>query len=549
MQDSLDALEHIFKYDIEPARVAAIIIEPVMGEGGFYIAPPEFLQALRKLCDQHGIVLVVDEIQTGFARTGKMFAIEHAGVEPDLMTMAKSLAGGFPLAAVVGKAHIMDAPAPGGLGGTYAGSPIACAAALAVLEVIEEEQLCQRAEAIGSLMTSTLRAAQKSLPAIGEVRGLGAMVAMELVKNGDAHQPDPDLTKALVQARRREGTRAAVVRPVRQRDPLPRAAHGIGRDRAGGPGHRDRGAARTDGRGRQEGGELVSAAGKLAGKVAIVTGGGSGIGRAIVDVYVANGARVLAVDLPGRDWQAHFKGNAAVVCLEQDVTAKDAPDNVVDACVKAFGGLDILVNNAGIAIGAQFEETTDEQWDRILGINVTSIFRVSKAAVPHLRARGGGRIINLGSIMSNTAGPSLAAYGTTKHAVAGLSKGMAVDLGKYKITVNYLQPGSIWTALSRAVLRTTRIPQVLGSQGADGSHRRSGGRGGRGAVPGDGRGEVRLGCGHRGGWRGGREFLTLPAHKRRQRKGACSRKPLGIRGSDTWIRTRDPLINSQLLYR
>jgi 4-aminobutyrate aminotransferase / (S)-3-amino-2-methylpropionate transaminase / 5-aminovalerate transaminase len=198
VQDSLDALGHIFKFDIEPARVAAIIIEPVMGEGGFYIAPPEFLQALRKLCDQHGIVLVIDEIQTGFARTGKLFAVEYAGIEPDLMTMAKSLAGGFPLAAVVGKASIMDAPAPGGLGGTYAGSPIACAAALAVLDVIEEEQLCERAEAIGSLMTSTLRAAQRTLPAIGEVRGLGAMVAMELVKNADAHQPDPELAKALV---------------------------------------------------------------------------------------------------------------------------------------------------------------------------------------------------------------------------------------------------------------------------------------------------------------------------------------------------------------
>ncbi len=115
----------------------------------------------------------------------------------------------------------------------------------------------------------------------------------------------------------------------------------------------------------------------------------------------------------------------------------------------AFGAIDILVNNAGIAIGAQFEDTTDEQWERILAINVTAIFRLSKAAVPHIKARGGGRIINLGSIMSNTAGPNLAAYGTTKHAVAGLSKGMAVDLGKYKITVNYLQPGSIWTALSQ----------------------------------------------------------------------------------------------------
>jgi len=188
---------------------------------------------------------------------------------------------------------------------------------------------------------------------------------------------------------------------------------------------------------------------RLAGKAAIVTGAGSGIGRAIAEVFAANGARVLAVDLPGRDWQAAFKGNSDVVCLEQDVTAKDAPGNVVGAAVKHFGGLDILVNNAGIALGAQFEETTDEQWDRILAINVTAIFRISKAAVPHIRARGGGRIINLGSIMSSTGGPNLAAYGTTKHAVAGLSKGMAVDLGKYGITVNYLQPGSIWTALSQ----------------------------------------------------------------------------------------------------
>jgi 4-aminobutyrate aminotransferase/(S)-3-amino-2-methylpropionate transaminase len=205
VQDSLDALEHLFKYDIEPARVAAIIVEPVMGEGGFYIAPPEFLQALRRLCDQHGIVLVIDEIQTGFARTGRMFAIEHAGIEPDLMTMAKSLAGGFPLAAVVGKSHIMDAPGPGGLGGTYAGSPIACAAALAVLEVIESDRLCERAEQIGRTMVDTLRGAAKSLPAIGDVRNLGAMVAMELVKNGDAHQPDADLTKALTKRAAEKG--------------------------------------------------------------------------------------------------------------------------------------------------------------------------------------------------------------------------------------------------------------------------------------------------------------------------------------------------------
>jgi NAD(P)-dependent dehydrogenase (short-subunit alcohol dehydrogenase family) len=188
---------------------------------------------------------------------------------------------------------------------------------------------------------------------------------------------------------------------------------------------------------------------RLMGKVAIVTGGGSGIGRAIVDSYAAHGARVLAVDLPGRDWQTHFRGNASVMCLDQDITQQAAPAAIVEAAVGAFGGIDILVNNAGIAMGAQFEDTTDEQWDRILAINVTSIFRISKAAVPHIKARGGGRIINLGSIMSNTAGPNLAAYGTTKHAVAGLSKGMAVDLGKYGITVNYLQPGSIWTALSQ----------------------------------------------------------------------------------------------------
>ena len=196
--DSLAAIEQLFKYDIEPARVAAIIVEPVLGEGGFYIAPPEFLQALRRLCDQHGIVLVIDEIQTGFARTGRMFAVEYAGIEPDLMTLAKSLAGGFPLAAVVGKADIMDAPAPGGLGGTYAGSPVACAAGLAVLQAIELEQLCARAMQIGSLMVRRLREAGRTLPAIGDVRNLGAMVAVELVKNGDPHQPDADLAKAVV---------------------------------------------------------------------------------------------------------------------------------------------------------------------------------------------------------------------------------------------------------------------------------------------------------------------------------------------------------------
>ena len=198
VEQSLDVIERLFKYDVEPARVAAIIVEPVLGEGGFYVAPAEFLQALRRLCDQHGIVLVVDEIQTGFARTGRMFAVEHAGVEPDLMTMAKSLAGGFPLAAVVGKAPIMDAPLPGGLGGTYAGSPIACAAALAVLEVIEEERLCERAVEVGGQIVTALREFQRTCSAVGDVRHLGAMVALELVRDGDPRSPDPDLAKALV---------------------------------------------------------------------------------------------------------------------------------------------------------------------------------------------------------------------------------------------------------------------------------------------------------------------------------------------------------------
>jgi 4-aminobutyrate aminotransferase len=198
---AIAALETVFKADIEPARVAAIIVEPVQGEGGFYIAPPEFLQRLRDICNQHGIVFVVDEIQTGFARTGKIFAIEHAGVEPDLITMAKSLAGGFPLSAVTGKAEIMDAPEPGGLGGTYAGSPIACAAAHAVLDVIEEERLCDRAVEIGRLMTDELEALKRTNelgPVIGDVRALGAMVAMELIEAGDASKPAAAMTKELV---------------------------------------------------------------------------------------------------------------------------------------------------------------------------------------------------------------------------------------------------------------------------------------------------------------------------------------------------------------
>ncbi len=204
-RDALRGLELLFKADIDPQRVAAMIIEPVLGEGGFYIAPPEFLRELRRLCDAHGIVLIVDEIQTGFARTGRLFAIEHAGVDPDLMTVAKSLAGGFPLSAVIGRAHIMDAPQSGGLGGTYAGSPLGCAAGLAVLDVIDEENLCTRAAQLGSTLMARLRDLQSRWDCIGEIRGLGAMVAMELVRQRNPDAPDADLTRALVQAAGRRG--------------------------------------------------------------------------------------------------------------------------------------------------------------------------------------------------------------------------------------------------------------------------------------------------------------------------------------------------------
>ena len=218
---SLAALDMLFKADVDPARVAAIIIEPVQGEGGFYQAPAEFLRELRRICDQHGIVMIADEVQTGFARTGKLFAIEHSGVEPDLITVAKSLAGGFPLSGVIGKAQIMDAPAPGGLGGTYAGSPLSCAAALAVLEVIEKEGLCARANAIGAQLKQRLNGLRGRLAAncVGDVRGLGAMIALELVRNGDVAQPDADLTRALVAKAAANGllilscgTRANVIR-------------------------------------------------------------------------------------------------------------------------------------------------------------------------------------------------------------------------------------------------------------------------------------------------------------------------------------------------
>lgn len=204
--DSLKALDDIFKADIEPARVAAIILEPVQGEGGFYAASPSFMQSLRALCDTHGILLICDEIQTGFARTGRLFATEYSGVEPDLMTVAKAIAGGFPISGVVGKADIMDAAAPGGLGGTYGGSPLGCVAGLKVLEIIESDGLCARANEIGALFDQRLTALQARLPdVIGNVRNLGAMIAMELVEDGDADRPNPALTGALVKAAAENG--------------------------------------------------------------------------------------------------------------------------------------------------------------------------------------------------------------------------------------------------------------------------------------------------------------------------------------------------------
>ena len=177
--DSLKAIERLFKADIDPTQVAAIIFEPVQGEGGFVVAPPEFVAAIRRICDEHGIVMIADEVQSGFARTGQLFAMDHYADKADLMTMAKSLAGGMPLSGVVGKAEIMDAPAPGGLGGTYAGNPLSIAAAHAVLDIIHDEQLCQRAAALGEQLRAALTDAQAGCPELAEVRGLGSMIAAE----------------------------------------------------------------------------------------------------------------------------------------------------------------------------------------------------------------------------------------------------------------------------------------------------------------------------------------------------------------------------------
>jgi len=202
VDDSIKALNNLFKVDIAPTDVAAIIVEPVQGEGGFYPAPDEFMRALRAICDDHGIVLVADEIQTGFGRTGRLFASEYSGVEPDLITTAKGIAGGYPLAAVTGKAEIMDAPLPGGLGGTYGGSPVGCSAALAVIDVIREEGLVERALQIGARFRERLEALQAKYPqTIGDIRcDRGAMMAIELVEDGEVGKPAAELTRSLVGA-------------------------------------------------------------------------------------------------------------------------------------------------------------------------------------------------------------------------------------------------------------------------------------------------------------------------------------------------------------
>jgi 4-aminobutyrate aminotransferase / (S)-3-amino-2-methylpropionate transaminase / 5-aminovalerate transaminase len=203
--EALAALERALVTQVAAETVAAIVIEPVQGEGGFIVAPTEFLQGVRRLCDEHGIVLVADEVQTGFGRTGRMWGIEHSGVEPDLVTLAKSIAAGLPLSAVIGKAEIMDAPGDSAIGGTYVGNPVAQAAALAVLDVFEEEDLTARAAAIGDTIRSRMLAWQERWDAIGDVRGLGAMVAIELVADRETKAPAADLASTVVDAAAERG--------------------------------------------------------------------------------------------------------------------------------------------------------------------------------------------------------------------------------------------------------------------------------------------------------------------------------------------------------
>ena len=202
---ALAALERALVTQVAAESVAAIVIEPVQGEGGFVVAPRDFMTGVRRICDEHGIVMVVDEVQTGFGRTGKMFAIEHYGVEPDLMTLAKSIAGGLPLSGVLGKAEIMDSPPDSAIGGTYVGNPVAQAAALAVLDVFEDEGLLERSQQIGERIRERMVSWQERFDRIGDVRGLGAMLALEFVKDRDTKEPDAALATAVVEGAAERG--------------------------------------------------------------------------------------------------------------------------------------------------------------------------------------------------------------------------------------------------------------------------------------------------------------------------------------------------------
>jgi len=197
--EALEALERALVTQVAAETVAALVLEPVQGEGGFVVAPPEFVEGVRSLCDEHGIVLVVDEVQTGYGRTGRMWGIEHSGVEPDLITVAKSIAAGLPLSGVIGKAEIMDAPDDSAIGGTYVGNPVAQAAALAVLDVFEEEGVVAQAQAIGETIRSRMLSWQERWQQIGDVRGLGAMLAIELVSDRDSKTPDADAASRIVE--------------------------------------------------------------------------------------------------------------------------------------------------------------------------------------------------------------------------------------------------------------------------------------------------------------------------------------------------------------
>lgn len=204
-EDALNGLKRIFKTDIAPHRTAAIVIEPVLGEGGFYAASPGFLASLRALCDEHGIVLIVDEVQSGFGRTGKLFALEHSGIEADIMTMAKSLADGMPLSAVVGTAGLMDASGPNSLGGTYSGNPLCCAAALAVIDVIEQEGLLDQSAALGEKIAQRFAEWERRFEPVANSRHLGAMAAFELVVDKNSRTPDTESTAALCKMARENG--------------------------------------------------------------------------------------------------------------------------------------------------------------------------------------------------------------------------------------------------------------------------------------------------------------------------------------------------------